>query len=122
MMPEFDAAIHQTLGQLLAEVKNLNREVSAIRTEMHQSEQKSDVSRAALHRRVDDLVDTVGNVETGLAAAQKDITDMKPVTEDVRKWKLMGMGALGVVGLGGAALGVTLAGVFQNIVHFLKGP
>lgn len=120
-MPEIDVAVHQTLGQLLAEVENLNHEVSAIRTEMHQSEQKSDASRSAMHRRVDELVDTVGKVETGLAAAQKDITDMKPVTEDVRKWKLMGIGALGVVGIGGTAIGVALAGALENIAHLLRG-
>jgi hypothetical protein len=32
----------------------------------------------------------------------------------------MGIGALGVVGLGGAALGVTLAGVFDQLIKFLR--
>jgi hypothetical protein len=31
----------------------------------------------------------------------------------VKKWKLMGMGALAVVGIGGTALGVSLANSFE---------
>jgi hypothetical protein len=45
---------------------------------------------------------------------------MKPITQDVQKWKLMGLGALGVVGWGGAALGVRLAGFFDQLLKFLS--
>ncbi len=34
---------------------------------------------------------------------------MKPVTDEVGRWKLMGMGALGVIGIGALAAGVTFA-------------
>ncbi|EJL54362.1 hypothetical protein PMI09_02453 [Rhizobium sp. CF122] len=40
---------------------------------------------------------------------------MKPVTEDVKRWKLMGLGALGVIGVGSMALGVTFADVIRRI-------
>jgi hypothetical protein len=109
-----DANINYQLGAILTEVKNLKEE-------FRRSEDKSDISRAAVHRRMDEIVAQVGSLETSVAAAKADITDMKPVTEDVRKWKLMGMGALGVVGIGGTALGVMLAGVLENIAHLLKG-
>jgi hypothetical protein len=101
------------LGRLLAEVTNL-------REDFRRSEDSSNLSRAAVHRRMDDLVKQVGGLEVSVAAATGDIAEMKPVTEDVRKWKLMGIGALGVVGLGGAALGVTLAGVFDQLVKFVR--
>jgi hypothetical protein len=115
-----DAAVHQTLGQLLEAVKNLGGEVHSIRQDMRRSEEKSDSSRAVMHKRVDDLVDRVAGVETLVDRTQTDIKDMKPVTEDVKKWKLMGMGALGVVGVGGVALGVTLAGFFDQLVRFVR--
>lgn len=113
-MIDMNATVHQQLGTLLAEVKNL-------REDFRRSEDKSDASRASLHRRVDELVDRVGKVEGAVAQVNDDVTDMKPVTDDVRKWKLMGMGALAVVGLGGTALGVSIAGFFEQLSRFFKG-
>jgi hypothetical protein len=121
-MGEVDASVHQTLGQLLAEVTNLRTDIRSVKDEMRRSEDKSDVSRAAVHKRMDEIVSRVGSLEASAAATQEDISEMKPVTEDVRKWKLMGIGALGVVGIGGTAIGVMLAGVLENVAHFLKGP
>lgn len=109
-----EATTHQQLGALLAEVKNL-------REDFRRSEDKSDASRASLHRRMDELVDRVGKVEGAVAQVNDDVTDMKPVTDDVRKWKLMGMGALAVVGLGGTALGVSIAGFFEQLSRFFRG-
>ncbi|MDB5523887.1 MAG: hypothetical protein JWM58_1650 [Rhizobium sp.] len=113
MSGDIDANVNFQLGKLLGEVSNLREDV-------RRSEDKSDQSRAAMHRRMDDIVTKVGGLEISASAAAADIADMKPVTEDVRKWKLMGMGALGVVGLGGAALGVTLAGAFDQIMKLLR--
>lgn len=111
-MTEF--AVHEKLGTLLAEVKNL-------REDFRRSEDKSDASRASVHRRMDELVDRVGKVEGSIAQINEDVIEMKPVTDDVRKWKLMGIGALGVVGLGGTALGVSIAGFFEQLSRFFRG-
>lgn len=115
-----NAAVHQTLGQLLEAVKNLGGEVHSIREDMRRSEEKSDTSRAGMHKRIDAIVDRVGGVEAKITQTQNDVGEMKPVTDDVKKWKLMGLGALGVVGLGGVALGVTLAGFFDQLVRFVR--
>lgn len=120
--PSDDAVINQTLGALMEDMKHLTSEVHSIRADLLRSQDKSDDSRAEMHRRMDDIVETVGEVKTDVAKAKDDIATMKPVTEDVRKWKLMGIGALGVVGLGGAALGVTLAGLLQKLLHLLNSP
>ena len=109
-----DATTHQQLGTLIAEVKNL-------REDFRRSEDKSDANRASLHRRMDELVDRVGKVEGAVAQVNEDVTEMKPVTDDVRKWKLMGMGALAVVGLGGTALGVSIAGFFDQLSKLFRG-
>jgi hypothetical protein len=106
-----DVNINLMLGRLLAEVENL-------RGDFRRSEDKSDLSRASMHRRLDEMTTRVGNLETTVMATKDDVAEMKPVTEDVRKWKLMGLGALGVVGLGGAALGLSLAGAMQSMLQF----
>ncbi|WP_026616369.1 DUF1515 family protein [Ensifer aridi] len=111
-MTTMDASVHQQLGTLIAEVKNL-------REDFRRSEDKSDASRASMHRRMDELVERVGTLEGSTAAMQGDITEMKPITDDVRKWKLMGMGALGVIGVGGAAVGVTFADTFRRLLSLL---
>jgi hypothetical protein len=55
-----------------------------------------------------------------MVVVKDDIAEMKPVTEDVRKWKLMGIGALGVIGIGGASLGVTFADVVKRGLALLR--
>lgn len=121
MSPGTDASVHRQLGEISATLHALQDSIKRVEDAARRADDKSTESRAAVHKRMDDLVDSVGNVETGLAGAQRDITDMKPITEDVRKWKLMGIGALGVVGIGGMAIGVTMAGVFQKIIQYIKG-
>ncbi|MCM5687856.1 DUF1515 domain-containing protein [Sinorhizobium meliloti] len=93
-----DAGVHQQLGTLVAEVKNL-------REDLRRSEDRSDVGRVSMTRRMDELVERMRTLEGSMMLVKDDIAAMKPVTEDVRKWKLMGMGALGVIGIGGAAAG-----------------
>ena len=41
------------------------------------------------------------------------VKDSKSVTDQVKQWKLMGMGALAVVRIGGTALGVRIANSFE---------
>lgn len=120
-MPGMDASVHQLLGSLVTGLENIKADIHDMKDDMRRSEAKSDVSRATVHKRMDEIVDSVAKVKTDLGEAKKDIVDMKPVTEDVRRWKLMGLGALGVVGIGGTALGVTIAGAFQHVVAFFKG-
>lgn len=120
-MADGDANVQRTLGELLAEVKNLGKSIHDVKEEMRRSEDKSTESRRGMHQRMDLLVEQVGDLEVSVSKAQKDIADMKPVTDDVKRWKLMGIGALGVVGIGGTALGVILAGMLENAARLLRG-
>ena len=108
-----DAGVHQQLGTLVAEVKNL-------REDLRRSEDRSDAGRVSMTRRMDELVERMRTLEGSMMLVKDDIAAMKPVTEDVRKWKLRGMGALGVIGIGGAALGVTFADVAKRVLLLTK--
>lgn len=70
-------------------------------------------STLVVHRRMDDIISEVGDIKTDIATITEQVKDSKAVTDDVKKWKLMGIGALGVVGIGGTALGVSLANSFE---------
>lgn len=106
----------------------MNREIAVLATKvdmilegMRRSEEKSDVSRTSMHRRMDDIVERVGKVETSIVRVQDDVKEMKPVTDDVRRWKLMGLGALGVIGFGGMAMGVTFADAIRRVGAVVLG-
>ncbi|WP_069059792.1 DUF1515 family protein [Sinorhizobium sp. RAC02] len=43
------------------------------------------------------------------------VAELKPATDEVRQWKLMGIGALGVTGLAAMALGVTFSEALKRI-------
>ncbi|WP_280137637.1 DUF1515 family protein [Ensifer sp. Root127] len=45
------------------------------------------------------MVDRVGDVEASMTSIGADAAEMKPVTDDVKRWKLMGIGAIGVTGI-----------------------
>ncbi len=114
MTPPDDGNMHQQIGMLTAKVDMM---LEAQR----RSEEKSDVSRASVHRRMDEMVDRVSKVETTMVTVQEDISEMRPVTDDVRRWKLMGLGALGVIGIGGMAMGVTFADAIRRVGAVIVG-
>ncbi|RKD68957.1 DUF1515 family protein [Rhizobium sp. WW_1] len=114
MAPPDDNHIHQQIGSLTAKIDML---IEATR----RSEEKSDVSRASMHRRMDEIVDRVAKVENSAISVQEDVKEMKPITDDVKRWKLMGIGALGVIGVAGMALGVSFADVLKRIATVLIG-
>lgn len=111
---QVSGSIHRELGILLTEVKNL-------REDLKTSQQKSDESRTKMHSRLDALSDRVGKMEGRLGPIERDVADTKAVTEEVKRWKLMGFGALAMAGIGGTAIGVGLANVFEGLSKFLRG-
>ncbi|MDX3929267.1 MAG: DUF1515 family protein [Shinella sp.] len=119
--PEYDAAVHRQLGELVAGMKGLQDAFVRMEQQNQRSEDKSLESRSKVHKRMDELVDRVGKVETSVATVQDDVKEMKPVTDEVRRWKLMGMGALGVIGIGALAAGVTFAEAIRRIARIVVG-
>lgn len=96
------AGVERTLGQLLAKVEDLQKSID-----------KAEESRASLHRRMDDLVERTGDLEGSVEGINKTLGEVKNVTDDVIAWKLKGMGALAVIGVGGAALGVSATTILE---------
>ncbi|MBB4277328.1 hypothetical protein GGE12_005131 [Rhizobium mongolense] len=46
---------------------------------------------------------------------------MRPVTDDLKRWKPMGIGALAVIGIGGMAMGITFADAIRRIGSIILG-
>lgn len=100
------------LDDISVMIGRMEAEVSGLRRDFQAAELRSVDHRTAVHRRMDGIIEDLGEVKADVSAtAEKieavkdDVAEMKPVTEEVKRWKLMGLGALGVVGIGGASLG-----------------
>lgn len=112
--------IFRAIGELTESVKGLRRDVQAGETRSVETARRADEHRSAMHKRVDDMVAEFGSLESRMASMESTVAESKMITDDVRKWRLMGMGALGVVGIGGTALGVALAGALDWIGKLIR--
>lgn len=121
MAPDVDALVHRQLGELTAGMRALQDSMRRIEEGAVRAEDKAATSRAAVHQRMDQLVDRVGDLEASVSTIDANVAEMKPVTDDVRRWKLMGVGALGVTGIAAMALGVSFAEAIRRIVLVLIG-
>ncbi len=119
--PEIDAAVHQQLGELVAGMRSLQEANRLLEDMIRRSDDKSEESRSRAHRRMDETIDRMSKLETSVVTVQEDIAEMKPVTDGVRRWKLMGLGALGTIGIAGMALGVSFADALKRIALVIVG-
>ncbi|MBZ9870233.1 DUF1515 domain-containing protein [Mesorhizobium sp. BR1-1-9] len=65
-----------------------------------QSEQRAASSRAKMYQKTDELVERVTATESAVSKLNADMTSVKEVTAEVTRWRLMGLDALGVTGMG----------------------
>lgn len=121
MAPDVDALVHRQLGELTAGMRALQDTMRRIEEGAVRAEDKAATSRAAVHQRMDQLVDRVGDLETSVSTIDANVAEMKPVTDDVKRWKLMGIGALGVTGIAAMALGVSFAEAIRRVVFVIIG-
>ncbi|ESY82052.1 hypothetical protein X740_04480 [Mesorhizobium sp. LNHC221B00] len=109
--------VERTLGILLAKVEGIEKSI-----------QLGDQHRATVHRRVDELVEdlsevriNVAGITVDVASMKSDVADTKMVTDEVTRWKLMGLGALGVTGIAAGAVASTITYYWHDIWRALRG-
>lgn len=125
-------SLEMMIGGLLEATQNVQRDITEIRRDIkdsearaalsyEQSEQRAAASRSKIYAKTDDLVTRVGEVESAVTAINKDMTDVKAVTAEVTRWKLMGLGALGVTGLAAAAVSSVVTYYWTSIIAAIRG-
>ena len=102
--------IFDRLGSLGAEVAGLRRDLQAFETRSRENNDRADAHRSTIHRRVDELVNDVGDLTTKVEVMETSVADAKAVTDEVKLWKQRGIGALFVAGIAGSALGGAVVG------------
>lgn len=107
--------ISRLLGEIEGTLRALDRRMSEV-------DSRAESRHTAICSRFDDQ-DKVNNSNNDALAViygelrwMKDIIidDIRPTVEDVKRWRLMGMGALGIIGIGGAAIG---SGIMWLLSH-----
>lgn len=115
------SSVERTLGILLAKVEGIEKAMLNAEREAHETNQAANTSRAAIHRRMDELQGEVSDIKTDLSVVKLDVADTKRVTEDVKRWRLMGLGALGVTGIAASAVTSVVAYYWDAIARLLRG-
>lgn len=120
------------VGGLVAAMEGVQRDVTEIRRDIkdsdaraalsyEQSEQRAAASRSKMYAKTDELVERLAETEGAVRSLSEDMTEVKAVTAEVTRWKLMGLGALGVTGMAAAALASLVTAYWHDIWRVLRG-
>jgi len=105
-----DSQIQRALGELLAEVRNINKK-----------QDDADRSRKAIYASIDETRRDIHALKSEQISLRATVADTKAVTDDVKRWKAMGMGALAVVGIGSAGIGAAIVKALEWASSLPKG-
>ncbi|WP_420844974.1 DUF1515 family protein [Ensifer adhaerens] len=109
---------HETGGTMHRMIENLN--YSAPRPAEVWPSRQATTSRQVVHCRMNQLVDRVGHPKTSAITIGEAVSEMKLVTDDVRRWKLRHRW-LGVTGIAARALGISQAEAIRRIIFVIMG-
>lgn len=113
--------ISRAIGALEASVKALTEKIDKAEEVAAETRKAATVERHVIRERVEEVTDDLAKVKAGLLETQHDVEIMKPTVDEVRVWKQRGIGALGMAGIGGTALGIGLANSFEWLAKLLRG-
>ncbi|MER8511665.1 DUF1515 domain-containing protein [Mesorhizobium sp. M1060] len=125
-------SLEMMVGGLVAAMEGVQRDVTEIRRDIkdsdaraalsyEQSEQRAAASRSKMYAKTDELVERLAETEGAVKSLSEDMTEVKAVTAEVTRWKLMGLGALGVTGMAAAALASLVTAYWSDIWRILRG-
>ncbi|ESZ78544.1 DUF1515 family protein [Mesorhizobium sp. L103C105A0] len=125
-------SLEMMVGGLVAAMEGVQRDVTEIRRDIkdsdaraalsyEQSEQRAAASRSKMYAKTDELVERLSQTEGSVKSLSEDMTEVKAVTAEVTRWKLMGLGALGVTGMAAAALASLVTAYWSDIWRALRG-
>lgn len=113
-MPNDIDEVSRLLGELGGKLDALTRQAD-------NNERNSKGRWKTVYDRLDAQDQLIESAANDIRYMQKVIVDdVKPVTDEVKRWKLMGMGALAVTGLGAASIGAGFVWLWQNIFSHAK--
>lgn len=114
-------SIEATLAELAVEIRHLREDINQMKSQTQRDQDKADVGRAKVHARLDEVVKSVAVLEEQREAHGKRLASVEAVADEVRRWKIMGMTSISIVGIGAAAIGITFADAIKRLLQMLGG-
>jgi predicted nucleic acid-binding Zn-ribbon protein len=125
-------SLEATLAELAVEIRHLRDDITEMKSQTQRDQDKADISRAKVHARLDDVAKSVTVLEEQRKtdtekldalgeATSKRLESVEVVTNEVKRWKIMGMTSISIVGIGAAALGITFADFFKRLLQLVVG-
>lgn len=108
----------------MADFSELYRMIGSMQSDVHSIKKqldKAEDGRAKIHSRVDQINDDVSSLKNEIQGIGSDVEESKKVTDEVKRWKQMGFGAISVIGIGGAAFGAMVWSLLEPYLKHLKG-
>lgn len=102
-MSESESNVERELGAILATLGQIQRDLA---------EQKA--SNQALSKKLDQAFRAIESL-------QRDTAEIKPVAQEIARWKLLGLGAVMGIGALGTAVGISLATFRETVIRLLWG-
>lgn len=101
------------------ELDDISRVLGGIESTLKDFGRRFDV----LERRGEQHDTTLDDIQANAERLASDVRymktmiteDLKPVTDDVKRWRVMGLGALGVIGIGGSAFGAGILWLLDQV-------
>jgi hypothetical protein len=117
------------LNEIMRALGRLETGQERMRADFDAEKEATRDSRGRMHAKLEKIeedVSIVGQVAAQArseSAATKNLVDeeIKPVTDDMKRMRLIGIGAIGLVGFAFTALGITLAAVGEGVVQVIRG-
>lgn len=106
--------IERTLGKLEADVQRLL-------SMAEESERRASENRARIYQKLQDGEVRFERLEARQNAFQRDMEQIKPITDVVRRWEQRGIGAAAVIAFLGAAFGSILTLWREKILSLFGG-
>ena len=112
--------------------------VKQLRADYARDQEAAQQSRAALHRRVDEVIDRIGRMETTAALAgevdaqvRTELDELKalvdgnsrsiaPTIEEWKRIRMLGLGIVGLLAIGGVSVGAFLAMMGDAAVNAVR--
>lgn len=109
--------IYKSLGELTGTVKGIESGIAEIKQDIAASVLTSSNSRAGIHRRLDEQLDRLSNVEHDLGTLKNKVTEMENVTVEVKTIRAKAQGA-GTLGFWLVRIGIGVVGAAGWLVGF----
>ena len=112
--------ISMLLGDIRGSLRALESKVDTNNSRAEASSTKMMATLEEQDDRLGELADDSRLMRTELTHLAEIATDSKSVTDDVKRWRQLGLGIIGLVGVGAAWVGANGMWLFDGAMSWLK--